>query len=273
HQEWPIVLSRDFGKTWTTIPRPPEWEKENIFWHNLDPGDDQLLFVATRRSGTAQLSYWYTYDEGATWELFYGEQAGIQRGAALKKKLAAIFPPEVELNELKNHTLENAVVCPSDPQIIYYIASTRSGYGVRRTLDSGKSWEDLGDKFLLQDVRQVRRHPTDPAAAFCQAHGTYYRTDNYGEHWRPIVPEGARSTVRFAVHPLRPDTLFMGDRAKVWRSDDGGQTWRVIYDNKDNPFLNAIFDPKHENTYHFIHPKITRTTMDDGKTWSERPFK
>jgi len=148
-----------------------------------------------------------------------------------------------------------------------------SGQEFRRTLDAGKTWETLTNAPPCRDVRQIRCHPTNPATAFCQSYGTYYRTDDYGEHWTPIIPAGASGLHHFAVHPLRPDTLFMADHRWIWRSDDGGKTWRVIFTDESKPLVHAMFDPEDADTYYFIHPRMVRTTADDGETWTEKPFK
>lgn len=268
--EWPILLSRNHGESWTEIPHPTGSSKDSVVWHNLDPQDEELLYVATRVSGGNQMSYWYTYfEEGENWELFYREGAGIKRDEAMEKKLAAIFPPEIRFTDIRNRVMADLVIAPTDRDIIYYISSE---HGLRRTLDGGKTWETLTEGLTCQIVPDVIPHPTKPAAAFCRAKLSYYRTDDLGEHWTSIMTEGLKSASRLAVHALKPDTLFMGFRSELWRSDDGGKSWRPIFSDKENPFRTAIFDPDDENTYHFVHLKNIRTTTDDGETWSETAF-
>ena len=264
--EWPILISRDSGETWTEVPHPTASSGERVVWHNLDPEDKALLYVATRLSSNGRMSYWYTYDGGETWELFFRENAGIEKDKAVLEKLAALFPPEIELKDAREQTFCNAVFVPSNRDIAYYISRT----ALCRTLDGGKTWSPLTNGLPFHYIDRVIAHPTKPATAFCRADRQFYRTDDLGAHWTNITPEGVRWVYCLTVHPLRPDTLLMAYGSSVWRSDDDGKTWRVLMECGNDQLQAVLFDPTDPDTLHFIHRKTIRSTTDDGKTWDEK---
>jgi hypothetical protein len=177
-----LLLSRDYGSSWTQIPAAPEWQGKAIAWCNLDPENDRLLCAAVSTARTRELSYWFTYDDGRTWELLYEEGAGIADTPAMRKKLAATFPPRMDLPHLRNRDLTNLIVAPSNPRTVYYISSNED---LMRTLDGGETWECISGTLNFHTVERVIPHPKRAGSAFCHAgrqggHGPHRCASNKG---------------------------------------------------------------------------------------------
>jgi photosystem II stability/assembly factor-like uncharacterized protein len=270
-----IILSRDHGQTWTPVAGAAEWKGDGPAWFCLDPGDEKLIYAATYDRTANQTTYWYTYDEGKTWELLFGGDTGIGRRDALSGEAAAVFPPDIDLSLVRDRVLWNVVTTSSDLSIIYYFRENSAGGLIQRSLDGGSTWDVIGEPVSSSPVEYVMGHPRRARTAFCSVGGYCYRTDDLGASWHQIHGEQFGSRITLSVHPLKADTLFAYHRPPVqkpniiWRSDDGGATWQQIPGDDKGWFRTVLFDPDDELTYHLLYDSSMQTTTDDGRTWSK----
>jgi photosystem II stability/assembly factor-like uncharacterized protein len=191
------------------------WGKRSYNCHSVlfHPQDDDTLFAAIEPDG-AQNGIWRSRDFGNHWE-------------HLTKGLPAS-------DQFRRTSLAFA---PSDPDVIYALASDRRNYvlGVFRSSNGGNSWRQILSADRCPKERQmsynnaIAVHPHNPD---CVVWGGMhlYRTDNAGRNWRKITNSvrGARNYVHSDHHALlwpEPDILLSGNDGGVSVTQDGGRTW------------------------------------------------
>lgn len=124
---------------------------------------------------------------------------------------------------------------PLQPGMIY--AGTDDG-NVQVTLDGGKSWQNLSDKFRLPGPRFVSRilashHGKETAYVTFDGHWDddftpyIFKTTDLGKTWKDIsqdLPKGIVVNV-IAEHPRNPNLLFAGTEFGLFISVNGGKNW------------------------------------------------
>ena len=141
-----ILISRDQGSTWATLPHPSGELADIIVWHNADPSDAAVVHVITRRLGQRALTFWSTNDDGRTWKRSDDEPAGV-------------FPRQISAPALRDYPVESLLLASSDPETIYCVPPVPSPFAIGRSRDAGATWEDIGARIPDAEVSQLRRHP------------------------------------------------------------------------------------------------------------------
>ncbi len=159
-------------------------------------------------------------------------------------------------------SIGSIAVAPSDPQVIYVGEGSSAirgnvslGRGMHRSVDGGRTWEDLG----LGDAGQIGRvvvHPDDPDVVYVAALGDpfarsdergVYRTDDGGESWEQVLfINDSTGVVDLAMNPERPREVFAGAWSAerdpwdlrdgttwnggggLYRTTDGGDSWQHL---------------------------------------------
>jgi photosystem II stability/assembly factor-like uncharacterized protein len=152
-------------------------------------------------------------------------------------------------------------IAPSSPNIIYagtgesdIRSDLSSGDGVFKTVDGGKSWENLG----LRDSRQISRIAVDPrnpdvlvVAVLGHAYGPndergVFKSTDGGKTWSKVLYKGPEiGASDLAMASGNPNVLFAGmwravrppwstyapiegPGSGLYRSNDGGTTWAEV---------------------------------------------
>ena len=194
----------------------------------VDPEDRSTWYVATASSNV-----WKTENRGTTWTPVFDDYPSYSTGAV------AIDPNDS--NVIWLGTGENT--------------SQRSvgwGDGVYKSLDGGRSWENMGLR-SSGHVGRIVVDPRDSDVAYVAAMGGLwapggerglYKTTDGGAAWTPVLQISEHTGVA-DVHldPRNPDVLYAvayqrrrhvgvlvagGPESGVWKSTDGGATWRVV---------------------------------------------
>ncbi|WP_054970023.1 WD40/YVTN/BNR-like repeat-containing protein [Alicyclobacillus ferrooxydans] len=135
--------------------------------------------------------------------------------------------------------------------------------GLFRSMDGGDTWTE---------VQALREHPThatwepgyggkclhtiapdpfEPDRLFiaCSA-GGIYRTDDGGDHWRPInqgiraefmpedqqYPESGQCVHKFWLSPSQQGRIWLQNHGGVYRSDDAGDSWEYVGEGLPSDF-------------------------------------
>lgn len=163
-------------------------------------------------------------------------------------------------------SIGSIAVAPSDNNVIYVGGGEKTvrgnvsfGYGVWKSVDGGKTWEQKG----LEKSRHISRMRIDPndhniiyAAvlgnlfADSEERGVYKSTDG-GDNWEKILYSDERSgAVDLIIDPNNPRILYAstwdirrtpysllsgGEGSALWKSTDRGETWENISENEGLP--------------------------------------
>ncbi|MFT6000580.1 MAG: photosystem II stability/assembly factor-like uncharacterized protein [Neolewinella sp.] len=242
------------------------------------PGKPNLYFFGSSGGGV-----WKTTDGGQTWTNISDGHFGGSIGAV--------------------------AVHESNPNIIYAGGGEKTvrgnvsyGYGVWKTIDGGKTWEQMG----LKDSRHISRiriDKNDPNLVYAAVMGDLYKdteergiyksTDG-GKNWKRVLFAGAGAgAVDLSIDPSNPRVMFAstwkirrtpygldsgGEGSALWRSTDGGDTWTDISANKGLPKglwgINAVaVSPVDGNRIYALIENDKGgiyVSNDGGDTWSAR---
>jgi photosystem II stability/assembly factor-like uncharacterized protein len=176
------------------------------------------------------------------------------------------------------------------------------GDGVYRSLDGGKSWQNMGLK-ESEHIGMIAIDPRDSNTVFVAAQGPLwrsggdrglYRTTNGGKSWERVLFVSDDTGVN-EVHldPRDPDVVYVssyqrrrhvwtlvngGPESTVYKSEDGGNTWRKIARGLPGGDLGRIgldISPANPDVIYAIveaadgKSGFYRST-DRGETWSKR---
>ena len=149
-------------------------------------------------------------------------------------------------------------VSKSDPNVIYVGGGEKtlrgnvsSGYGIWKTVDAGKSWQQMGLK-NSRHVPRIRVHPTNADIVYAGVLGNIYKSSK---------------------------------ERGVYKSTDGGKTWRqTLFSNADAGVVDLIIDPNNYRVLYATTWNARRTpysfssggagsalwkSTDEGETWKE----
>ncbi|RKZ12679.1 glycosyl hydrolase, partial [bacterium] len=191
--------------------------------------------------GNAYSGVWQSTDGGQFWE-------NISDGFFTSGSIGAI------------------AVSQSEPDVIYVGTGEGNmrndvswGDGVYKSVDAGKTWENIG----LKDTRHIPRICIDPenpdlvyVAAFGHAFGPneergVFRSQDGGETWQKILYTSDKAgPIELVMDPSNSRILYAamyqferkywtvqsgGPDSGLWKSTDGGDTWKDISGNPGLP--------------------------------------
>ena len=194
----------------------------------VHPKDRSTYFVAVASGGV-----WKTTNAGTTW--------------------APVFDGE------GSYSIGCVVIDPKNPNVVWVGTgennSQRSvgyGDGVYKSVDGGKTWQNVGLK-NSEHIGKIVIDPRDSDTVYVAAQGPLwkeggdrglYKTTDGGKTWNKVLTVDEHTGVTDIVQdPLAPDTLIAASwqrRRHVWtiinggpgsglhRSTDGGKTWKKI---------------------------------------------
>lgn len=199
-------------------------------------------------------------------------------------------------------------VAPSDTSVVYVGGGEKTvrgnvsyGYGVWKSKDSGKSWEQTG----LKDSRfipRIRIHPKNADVLYAAVlgdifkptpdRGVYKSTDG-GYNWEKILYVNEVSgAIDLIIDPSDPETLFAttwevkrtpyslesgGAGSKMFKTTDGGKNWTEITKNPGLPtgllgIMGVTVSPKNSNRIWAIVENLEGGVFrsdDGGDTWEK----
>lgn len=195
-----------------------------------------------------------------------------------------------------------------DPNIIYagggettLRGNVSSGYGIWKSTDAGKTWEQKGLKESRHTGR-IRIHPRDPNLVYVASIGNIYkdhpergvfRSKDGGNTWEKILfVNNAVGAVDLTFDPNNPRVLYAstwrvrrtpydfssgGEGSGLWKSTDGGDNWTNISDSKGLPegtlgIIGVSVSPVNsERVFALIEAKEGGLFRSDdaGETWTK----
>ncbi len=153
-----------------------------------------------------------------------------------------------------------------DPNVIYVgggevtvRGNVSYGYGMFKSVDGGKTWEEKGLK-NSRHIPRIRVHPRDPDIVWVAVLGDLYKssaergiykTTDGGNNWKKVLfANEDAGAVDLILDPNNPRILYAstwkikrnpyglysgGEGSALWKSTDSGETWINISGNKGLP--------------------------------------
>ncbi len=189
-------------------------------------GEPNTMYLGVGSGGI-----WKTVNNSLTWEPVFEQQSSGAIGAVAVSK--------------------------SEPETVWVgtgeVLLARSGlpgFGVFKSTDAGKSWQNMGLKDT-QHVARVLIHPADASTVLVAAIGHQssaneqrgvFKTTDGGKTWRKtLFVDGDTAAIDLVMDPADPNILYasMWDRSKehgqakgtgsgVYKSMDLGETWQQL---------------------------------------------
>ncbi|HUX07910.1 MAG TPA: glycosyl hydrolase [Acidobacteriota bacterium] len=194
----------------------------------MDPNDRSVWYVAVS-SGNV----WKTVNCGTTWTPIFDHYGSYSIGCI--------------------------TIDPNDSLVLWLGTgennsqrSTGYGDGVYKSLDGGKSWQNMGLK-NSEHIGKILVDPRDSNVVYVASQGPLwapggdrglYKTTDGGENWELVLEIGENTGVSdIAFDPRNPDVIYAtsyqrrrhvwalvagGPEAAIYKSYDGGKNWKKI---------------------------------------------
>jgi photosystem II stability/assembly factor-like uncharacterized protein len=189
------------------------------------PKDPHHLYLGTTNSWIYQ-----SVDDGATWT-----------------RLA-------KLGSVDDLVVDNLQVDEADPKTLYAGVWQMDdvGGGVYISHDSGHTWTS-SPEMQGKSVRALEQAVSDPKVLVAGAIEGVFRSEDGGQHWTRISPEGSgeiHKVESIAIDPTDPRIIYAGTWHLPWKTTDGGATWRNIKQGliDDSDVFSILLDPKFPST-------------------------
>ncbi|GAB4328775.1 MAG: hypothetical protein Kow0037_03360 [Calditrichia bacterium] len=194
----------------------------------VNPENPAEYYVAVASGGV-----WKTKNAGTTYEPVFDDQNSFSIGC-------------VTLDPNNPHTVWVGTGENNSQRSVSY------GDGIYRSLDGGKSWENMGLK-KSEHIAKIVVDPRNSNVVFVAAQGPLwapggdrglYKSTDGGKTWRCVLKISENTGVTDLVYdPRNPDVMLAasyqrrrhvftlingGPESAIYKSTDGGETWRKI---------------------------------------------
>jgi len=191
---------------------------------------------------------------------------------------------------------------PNKPNL-YYFGST--GGGIWKTLDGGRSWDNISDGFFGGSIGAITVSKSDPNVIYVgggektvrgnvsSGYGIWKSVDA-GKTWTSAGLKNSRHVPRIAVDPSDYNIVYAGvlgniykptEERGVYKSTDGGVTWKkTLFANENAGVVDLLIDPTNPRILYASTWRVQRTpyslssggegsalwkSTDKGETWTE----
>ncbi len=191
---------------------------------------------------------------------------------------------------------------PGQPNLFYFGAT---GGGVWKTLDGGRTWENISDGYFGGSIGAVEVAKSDPNVIYVgggektlrgnvsSGYGIW-KTEDAGKTWTSAGLKNSRHVPRIRIHPTDHNTIYaavLGNIYKptqergIYKSTDGGKTWdKKLFVNDHAGAVDLKLDPNNPRILYASTWRAQRTpyslssggkgsalwkSTDSGETWNE----
>jgi len=269
-----LVLSRDGGKSFRNVPFP---EGEDFAASvSTDPDDKTIIHLCTQRNGWGrghERRYFYSYDDGASWELLWDPAAERDLDPATRGKLRRVFPDVIPTpvpvwggTPLNRQELAWSEDTPGR------VVAAFDGW-VFRSDDFGESWEPSMEGLVATSIQRFALDPRDAAAAYCADDNHLWHTADRGKTWTRMPPGDNYGIVGITFSPDAKHVFVLS--GGIWRATSERRDWEQVWeagDYRSRPF--ALFFAEEGEAGDAGHVCVALgngfrlESRDDGKTWT-----
>ena len=166
---------------------------------------------------------------------------------------------------------------PGEPNLFYFGAT---GGGVWKTLDGGRTWENISDGYFGGSIGAVEVGKSDPNVIYVgggektlrgnvsSGYGIW-KTEDGGKTWMSAGLKDSRHVPRIRVHPSDYNTVYaavLGNIYKptedrgIYKSTDGGKSWsKKLFVNDQSGFVDLVLDPNNPRILYASSWRAKRT--------------
>ncbi len=239
-----LFTSDDNGETWELChglwnhPHRKEWMPGfgGLGLHTILPLSKKIWVVAISTGGVYR-----TEDAGETWK-------------ACNHEILAPFFPDPKVAPEFGQCVHKVAVDPTNSDVMIL----QHHWGVYRSTDAGKSWQNVGENKLPSDfgfVSVMNAKDTafiipikaDAERFFPEEKMRVYRTRDAGETWHPLAnglpQEGVFDCVlRDSFHSNKNNLAFGTTGGKAYFSADDGENWECVTEHLPRISCVRVFD-------------------------------
>jgi len=262
-----IYKSTDAGKTWVNLGLK---DGQQIGGLAIDPNNENRLFVAVMGhpyGPNKERGVYRTTDGGKTWDhvLFVDENTGASQIAIDPKNPDIIY---ADLWAGRQGPWENG-------------AWDGPASGLFKSTDGGATWKKL-ENGLPTPKQGLGRigfciAPSNPNRLYATVDagdlGGIYRSDDAGESWTKMNPDGrywgrGSDFAEVKADPQNADVVYTAN-VVVWRSSDGGKTWKDFRGAPGGDDYHRIWiNPANSNIILIASDQGAIITVNGGQTFS-----
>jgi hypothetical protein len=173
----------------------------------------------------------------------------------------------------------------SDPRRLQKVYAGTQRDGILVSVDSGKSWQDIGMKD--KTIKSIAIHPQNPDTIFAGCKPvSLYVSQNGGESWEEYEglrrarrwwwfspaepPEWNAYVIALTISPTNPDVIMAGiELGGALRSEDGGRTWSNHRRGAERDCHSLKFHPTNGNWVYQGGGGGPAFSQDAGLTWQK----
>ena len=271
-----FMLSRDGGKSFKDVDFPPG--EDFVASVSTDPGDRDLLYVCTQENGWGRghrRRYFYSYDDGKTWEVYFDPNSGDTMTEAIDGKLQKVFP-DISRSSVPvrgGMMLDRNEVTWSEDKPGLMLAS--HGGRLFRSEDCGTTWEKTGKGIVAGVVYHIVLDPNDPESAYCADYMSVWHTGDRGKTWERMSLQ-EYWFIRHIRYSSDGKNVFVTSNG-IWKGTSDGKSWEKTWGTKDfNRRPHGIFIKKTKNSdgdsvesIVVVGSKFLLESTDRGEEWEE----
>ncbi len=186
---------------------------------------------------------------------------------------------------------------------LFYFGST--GGGVWKTIDGGRSWDNISDGFFGGSIGAISISKSDKNVIYVgggektvrgnvsSGYGIW-KSEDAGKSWEFSGLKKSRHISRIIIHPSDHNIVYAAvlgniyrptEERGVYKSIDGGKSWeKLLFANNQSGAVDLTFDPNNPRILYASTWRIQRTpyslssggqgsalwkSNDSGKTWKE----
>lgn len=257
HKKGGVVLSDDYGKTWSVPYKSGSSESlpaqvcTTIAIDEASPVSRRVMYAGIFGEGDDDAAGVYkSVDGGGTWTKKSQGLGTLQKESGLRN---------LHIYRLRIHPKSGHIYClitglkGSTKDTLYKIPG-----GLWKSTDGGDSWQDISQgQDLAWQATDFCFDPKSEDIIYVSAAsppgrwrvGGIFRTDDGGKEWdrifpvKPTIDEAGYDVMSVHVHPENSQMIYAGDESGLYYSADSGKNWKYYKEFPGRPVQDIVFVP------------------------------
>ena len=228
-----IYKSTDAGESWQKLDQGVVERDLTFRGFTVQPGDSNIVYAAGEVSswewsGTTLQGREFDMVKGVVYKTINGGQNWVKvwEGDNLARYIW-IDPRDTNVVYVSTGIFDREAA-NSDPK-----KGVAGGVGVLKSVDGGKTWQQVNNGLGNLYVGTLFMHPENPDILLAGTgnvqyndHNGVYLTTDGGQNWKQTLSNVMVEAVEFSSSD--PQIAYAGGYDGIWRSENGGLTWKSM---------------------------------------------